>query len=186
MDPWSKVTASFKHSPSHLTVSASWGWGKDLSFCYKPYRIPHNSWFCFPKPCLCLICMHNRCVWLFVTPWTVAHQAPLSMGFSRQEYWSGFPFPLPGDLPDPGVKPASPVASASAGRFFFLKIITLQNFVFSSQTSTWISHTYTYIPSLFKLPLSPTLTHPSRLIQSPCLSFLSHTANSHWLSIFVW
>ena len=40
------------------------------------------------------------CVQLFVTPWTVTHQAPLSMGFSRQEYWSGLPFPSPGDLPD--------------------------------------------------------------------------------------
>ena len=46
---------------------------------------------------------------LFVTPWTVAYQAPLSMGFSRQEYWSGLPFPSPGDLPNPGIKPRSPV-----------------------------------------------------------------------------
>ena len=44
----------------------------------------------------------------FPTPWTVAHQAPLSMGFPRQEYWSGFLFPSPGDLPDPGIKPSSP------------------------------------------------------------------------------
>ena len=42
------------------------------------------------------------------TPWTVASQAPLSMGFFRQEYWSGFPFPSPGDLPDPGIEPTSP------------------------------------------------------------------------------
>ena len=48
------------------------------------------------------------CVQFFVTPWTVAHQVPLSMGYSRQEYWSGLPFPPPGDLPDPGVEPASP------------------------------------------------------------------------------
>ena len=46
-------------------------------------------------------------VWIFATPWTVAHQAPLSMGFSRQEYWSGLPFPSPGDLPNPGIKPRS-------------------------------------------------------------------------------
>ena len=45
-----------------------------------------------------------------VTPWTVAHQAPLSMGFSRQEYWSGLPSPPPGDLPDPGIKPESHVS----------------------------------------------------------------------------
>ena len=46
---------------------------------------------------------------LFATPWTVAHQAPLSMKFSRQEYWSGYPFPSPGDLPNPRIEPRSPV-----------------------------------------------------------------------------
>ena len=45
--------------------------------------------------------------WLFVTPWTVAYQAPPSVGFSRQEYWRGLPFPSPGDLPDPGIEPRS-------------------------------------------------------------------------------
>ena len=45
---------------------------------------------------------------LFATPWTVAYQAPPSMGFSRQEFWSGLPFPSPGDLPDPGIEPRSP------------------------------------------------------------------------------
>ena len=45
---------------------------------------------------------------LFVTPWTVARQAPLSVEFPRQEYWSGLPFPSSGDLPDPGIKPRSP------------------------------------------------------------------------------
>ena len=54
-------------------------------------------------------------VQLFDTSWTIAHQAPLSMGFSRQEYGSGLPFPSPGDLPDPGVEPTLP---ALAGRFF--------------------------------------------------------------------
>ena len=53
-------------------------------------------------------------VQLFVTPWTVAHQAPQSMEFSRQEYWSGLPFPSPGDLPDPGIKPGSPALQADA------------------------------------------------------------------------
>ena len=51
--------------------------------------------------------------------WTVARQDPLSMGFSRQEYWSGLPFPSPGDLPNPGIKPASFVSPAWAGRFFY-------------------------------------------------------------------
>ena len=51
-------------------------------------------------------------VLLFVTPWTVAYQAPPSMGFSRQECWSGLPFPSPGDLPDPGIQPQSPTLQA--------------------------------------------------------------------------
>ena len=51
---------------------------------------------------------------LFSTPWTVAYQAPLSMGFSRQECWSGLPFPSPGDLPDPGIEPRSPSLQADA------------------------------------------------------------------------
>ena len=51
---------------------------------------------------------------LFATPWTVACQAPPSMGFSRQEYWSGLPFPSPGDLPDPGIEPGSPALQADA------------------------------------------------------------------------
>ena len=51
-------------------------------------------------------------VQLFATPWTVAHQAPQSMEFSRQEYWSGVPFPSPGDLPNPGIEPGSPALQA--------------------------------------------------------------------------
>ena len=53
-------------------------------------------------------------VWLFATPWTIAHQAPLSMEFSRQEYWSGLPFPSPGDLSNPGIKLGSPTLQADA------------------------------------------------------------------------
>ena len=49
-----------------------------------------------------------------VTPWTVASQAPLSMGFSKQEYWSGLPFPSPEDLPNPGIEPGSPALQADA------------------------------------------------------------------------
>ena len=51
---------------------------------------------------------------LFASPWTVAYQAPPSMGFSRQECWSGLPFPSPGDLPDPGIIPRSPAWQADA------------------------------------------------------------------------
>jgi len=68
---------------------------------------------------------------LFATPWSVAYQAPLSMGFSRQEYWSGLPFPSPGDLTNPGIKPRSPALQADAlppepsGKHVLLHIIKL-------------------------------------------------------------
>ena len=58
------------------------------------------------------VCHVLSCVWLFETPWTGVHQAPLYMEFSRQEYWNGLPFPPPADLPDPGIRPASPVSPA--------------------------------------------------------------------------
>ena len=64
------------------------------------------------KKCTCVICC--CCMSLFSTPWTVACQAPLSMGFSRQEYWSGFPCPSPGDLPDLGINPSSPTLQADS------------------------------------------------------------------------
>ena len=59
------------------------------------------------------------CVWLFVIPWTAAHQPPLAMGFSRQEYCSGLPFPPLGDLSNSGIKLMPPASPALAGRFFF-------------------------------------------------------------------
>ena len=65
----------------------------------------------------CLL-IHFSCVWFFATLWTVVYQAPLSMGFSRQEYWSGLPCPPPGDLPDPGIKPVSLMSPTLAGGFF--------------------------------------------------------------------
>ena len=53
-----------------------------------------------------------------MTQWAVAHQSPLSMELARLEYWSGLPFPFPGDLPDPGIEPTPPVSPALAGGFF--------------------------------------------------------------------
>ena len=83
--------------------------------------------------CVCVcVCVCTRThvfshVWLFVTTWTVAHRAPLSMEFLRQEYWSWLPFPIPGDLPDPGIEPKSLVSSALAGRFFTTAPLLAQN-----------------------------------------------------------
>ena len=71
----------------------------------------------------CLYCMSDcvcvlSCIKLFATLWAIVHQAPLPMEFSRQEYWSGPPFPTPGDLPDPGIKPTILELPALVGRFF--------------------------------------------------------------------
>ena len=68
-------------------------------------------------------------------PWIVAHQAPLSMGFPRQEYWSGLPFPLPGDLPHAGIKPMSPALS---GEFFAFPISFFTSLVNRTRGPRWV------------------------------------------------
>ena len=73
-----------------------------------------TSW----EACVCCTCCVLSHVCLFAIPWTVALQAPLSMGFSRQEYWSGLPFSPPGDRPNPGIKPESLASPAFAGGLF--------------------------------------------------------------------
>ena len=84
----------------------------------------HRSWsiqyvYIIYNICICSVAQPRPIPW---TPRTIAHQAPLSMEFSRQEYWSGLPFPPPGDLPNPGIKPKSPALqtcnSCTAGVFF--------------------------------------------------------------------
>ena len=72
------------------------------------FLVVHFAFYNNPLNCIILFC-HVR---LFVTSWTVARQAPPSMEFSRQEYWSGLPFSSPGDIPDPGIKPGSPAFQA--------------------------------------------------------------------------
>ena len=64
--------------------------------------------------CVCVCARSHSVLSDSVTPWTVAHQAPLSMGFPRQDYWSGQPFLSPGDLPDPGIEPTSPGLQADS------------------------------------------------------------------------
>ena len=94
-------------------------------------------------------------VQLFVTPWTVAYQTPLSMEFSRQEHWSELPFPSPGDLPDPGTEPTSPVSFALAGGFFIAKPHRKPNRCSSVQFSR----------SIVSDPLRP---HESKYARPPC------------------
>ena len=86
--------------------------------------------------CIILACMvsHFSSVQHFATLWTAALQAPLSMGFSRQAYWSGLPFPSPGDLPDPGIKPTSLISPALAGGFFSPRAICNYSTSISEQT----------------------------------------------------
>ena len=84
-------------------------------------------------------------IWFSAAPWTVALQAPLSMRFSRQEYWSGLPFPSPGNLPDPGIEPTSLASLACAGRLFTAESpgkLPIGNI--TSQTQS----TFTYYPFL--------------------------------------
>ena len=78
-----------------------------------PSGVSFSTFTCAP-----VLFQSFRRVWLFATPWTVALQAPLSMGVSRHEYWSGLPCPPPGDLPNPGIEPASLMSPALAGRSF--------------------------------------------------------------------
>ena len=101
---------------------------------YPMAKFIHTAFLCitYHFSCLASLFSHFHCpgfvcvcaqslgrVQHFVTPWTVAHQVPLFMEFSRQECWNGLPFPPPGDLPDPGIEAVSPPTSpALAGRFF--------------------------------------------------------------------
>ena len=97
---------SSMHHASRLNGTAApvVGGKKDLNTNHFPILDPN-----------CLLFSRSVVSNPFATPWTLAHQAPLSMGFPRQEYWSELPFPSPGDLPDPGIEPES---SALTGRFF--------------------------------------------------------------------
>lgn len=83
----------------------------------KYYAVHLNLLQCYMS-IMCVCAQLLSCVQIHVAPWTVACQALLSMEFPRQEYWSGLPFPPPGDLPDSGVKPMSLVSSVLAGGFF--------------------------------------------------------------------
>ena len=76
----------------------------------QPCECTRTTKLCTLKGC-CLIAQSCQTL---VTLWTIAPQAPLAMGFSRQEYWSGLPFPSPGDLPDPGIEPRSPALEADS------------------------------------------------------------------------
>ena len=95
--------------------------GQSIGVSASASVFPMNIQGCFPlgllvwSPCCPKVKVKSlSCARLFATPWTVAYQVPLSMGFSRQEYWSGLPFPSLGDPPNPGIEPRSPALEADA------------------------------------------------------------------------
>ena len=109
--PWFSEPLSSSFLLNFLPMCAQSIW----LFKLFPLGMLNNSTFCLKF----YVCMSEWVkslshVQLFVTPLTVAYRAPPSMGFSRQEYWSGLPFPSPGDLPNPGIKPWSPALQADA------------------------------------------------------------------------
>ena len=96
------------------------------------------------------------CFRLFADPWTVARQAPLSMGYPMQEYWSGLPFPSPEDLPDPGIKPESLASPALAGGFF-------------TTSATWEAQSCYFCCSVAQS--CPTVCNPVDCLHQASLSF---------------
>ena len=115
--PWDVVTACLKYCLKLFRNSALKK-KKEKKFSTKSsLKTVHNGWIkCMKLSFPNLACVQLlSSVQLFGTPWTIARQSPLLMGFPRQEYWNGLPFPSPGDLPDPEIKPVSLVLS---GWFF--------------------------------------------------------------------
>ena len=104
------LTYNILKNTLHLTPGDA-GVQTQKKTCLDPLKM------CLSYVCMCAVLRHFSRVQLFVTLWTVAHQAPLSMGFSRQEYWSGLPCTPLGELPNPGIKPMSLMSPALSGRF---------------------------------------------------------------------
>ena len=119
------------------------------------------------------------CVQHFVTLWTIAHQAPLSLGFSRQEYWSGLPFPSPGDLPNPGIEP-TPLMSPTLAGIIFITSITLeaQKYIevhISFQISVFISSDkYSQVGLLDRMIILNFLRNRHNVFHSDCINLHSH------------
>ena len=122
---------------------------------------------------------HFSYVQLFVAPWTVAHQAPLSMGFSRQEYWSGLPRPPPGDLPDPGLEPMYVMSPALTCGLFTTELPVCVQFLSHVQlfVTPWTVACKAPLPMGFSrqeywsgLPFPPAVNLPDPGIEYPVLA----------------
>ena len=105
---WQRLRHDWATSP--FTHTLEWSWGSDLRSYFFPLNPQIRKQNCLKTG----VCLSFSLVWLFVTPWTIACQTPLSVGFSRQEYWSGLSFPSPGGLPNPGIEPGSPTLQADS------------------------------------------------------------------------
>ena len=117
-----KTTMKYHLTPVRMAIVKYSTMNQDWRGCEEIRTLLHQCWNVnWEKPlwrqCECMLSHFSR-AWLFSTLWTVTCQAPLSMGFSRKEYWSGLPCPPPGDLPHPGIKSASLESPALADRFF--------------------------------------------------------------------
>ena len=99
-----------------------------ILLCFRTYLKNRFSSTYFQYLGCCVLLSRFSYVQFFTNPWTIAHPAPLSLGFTRPEYWSGLPCSAPGDLPDPGIEPASLLSSALASRILFT-------------SATWEAHT---------------------------------------------
>ena len=124
-------------------------WIKNMSYSTRNFaQCSVAAWMGgeFGEECVCVfvcVCVLSR-VWLFVTPWSLASQVPVSMEVSRQEYWSRLPSPSPGDLPNPGIEPPSLASPALAGGFFTTMSGTMTESLWSSPeaiTALFIGYT---------------------------------------------
>ena len=131
LTPWPHLHRSMLLLPSNV-ISTLWTYKGD------------NQYIIFDKLWYQVVCMLSRFsrVWLSAVPWTVAHWALLSMGFSRKGYWSGLPCPSPGDLPDPGLKHESLMSPALAGGFF----ITSATWESPLVPGCWVTTPYKVLP----------------------------------------
>ena len=139
-------------------------WSSHTSLLAVPPPLGLSTWgsFCLECVCVCVCVYPHTCscmishVWLFATQWAVALHAPLSMEFSRQEYWSGFRFPAPGDLLYPGVESTSLASPALAGGFFTTELPGKPEVYTPSKSSydwLYIEKFYLISKNIIQLPL---------------------------------
>ena len=124
------------------------------------------------------VCQSLSCVQPFATPWTVAHQAPLPMGFFRQGYWNGLPFPSPEDPSDPGIEPRSPALHADSLPLSYLgnvKLLGKPHALDTGPFGYWPQLVKMHIPGIITMNLILTYSHTqksTRIINLRCLFFM--------------